>query len=80
VVDARAPMTECPEQPRIHALADGELPAREAAEARLHLAVCAECRAELAFLLQLAVAVARGVAGFDELEACGAIAAIDRPS
>jgi anti-sigma factor RsiW len=53
---------ECPELPRIHALADGELTRREAVQARAHLAGCAQCRSELAFLMQLAIAVARGVA------------------
>jgi anti-sigma factor RsiW len=78
-----APVAECPELPRIHALADGELSAGAAAEARWHLAGCAACRAELAFLMQLAVAIARGVAAIDEPEAFGAIrafAAIGRPS
>ena len=83
VADARELEIECPEQPRIHALADGELTAHEAVHARRHLAGCAACRSELAFLMQLAVALARGVAAFDELEAfgaIGAIAAIGRPS
>ena len=52
---------DCAEQPLVHALADGELSAREAARVRHHLACCARCRAELAFLLALAMAVARGV-------------------
>ena len=55
-------MTECPELPRIHELADGELSGREAARARAHLAICAQCRSELAYLMQLALALARGVA------------------
>src|SRR5262245_16677071 len=54
-------VSECPELPRIHALADGELAGLEAACAREHLRGCAQCRAELAFLMQLAIAVARGV-------------------
>ncbi len=80
VADAHEPETECPELPCIHALADGELSPREAAHARRHLVWCEQCRSELAFLMQLAVAVARGVAQLDELEASGAIAAIGRPS
>lgn len=80
VADAHDPETECPEQPRIHALADGELSPRDAAHARRHLAWCAACRSELSFLMQLAVAVARGVAALDEQEASGAIAAIGRSS
>lgn len=70
---------ECPELPSIHALADGELTAREAADARVHLARCARCRSELAFLAQLALALARGVAALDapgSPRARGAIAAV----
>lgn len=52
---------ECPEQPLVHELADGELSAAAAARARHHLARCGRCRSELAFLLALALAVARGV-------------------
>lgn len=52
------PEIDCPELPRVHALADGELPPREAARARVHLARCARCRAELAFLMQLAAVIA----------------------
>jgi anti-sigma factor RsiW len=58
-------VTECPELPRIHALADGELTPREAAGARAHLQECERCRAELVFLMQLAIAVARGIAAFE---------------
>jgi anti-sigma factor RsiW len=54
-------MTECPELPRVHALADGELVSREVAHVRRHLAHCARCRSELAFLMQLSMAIARGV-------------------
>jgi hypothetical protein len=61
VEDVHEPETECPELPCIHLLADGELVGCEAARAHSHLAECARCRAELAFLMQLAVAVARGV-------------------
>ncbi len=58
VARAEEPEIDCPELPRIHALADGELPPREAAHARGHLARCARCRSELAFLMQLAAAIA----------------------
>lgn len=56
---ARSP-TECPELPRMHALADGELSPPDAARARAHAAGCAACRRELAFLRLLARAVGRG--------------------
>ena len=62
---------DCPELPRIHALADGELTRREAAQVQGHLAGCVRCRSELAFLMQLALAVARGII---------AIGPIGRPS
>ena len=83
---------ECPELPRIHALADGELTPREAVRARWHLAGCAQCRSELVFLMQLAVAVAVAVAvdvaaiddhekaAFGAMAMIGAIGAIGRPS
>jgi anti-sigma factor RsiW len=51
---------DCPELPRVHALADGELTSGEADRARRHLAHCAQCRSELAFLMQLAMALGRG--------------------
>lgn len=62
---------ECPELPRTHALADGELTGREAARARGHIVECTCCRRELAYLMQLAMAVARGLARLDALEASG---------
>ena len=71
---------ECPELPRIHALADGELASGEALQARAHLVVCAQCRAELVFLMQLAIAVARDVSASQGSKAIGAIRAIGRPS
>ncbi len=77
VASAHEPEIECPELPGIHALADGELAPGEAAHAHHHLARCAECRSELAFLMQLAAAVARGVAAADEPEGSRAIG---RPS
>jgi anti-sigma factor RsiW len=58
VASAEDPEIDCPELARIHALADGELSPGEAARARRHLAGCARCRSELAFLMQLAAAVA----------------------
>ncbi|HSJ99692.1 MAG TPA: zf-HC2 domain-containing protein [Kofleriaceae bacterium] len=58
MASAREPQIDCPELPHIHALADGELPPGEAARARRHLAWCARCRSELAFLMQLAAAIA----------------------
>jgi hypothetical protein len=51
----------CPQQPLVHALADGELSSGEAQRVRRHLVCCAQCRAELAFLHALASAVAQGV-------------------
>jgi anti-sigma factor RsiW len=62
VPNADEPVTPCPELPRVHALADGELHGLEAACVRRHARRCAECRSELAFLRQLAVAVAAAVA------------------
>lgn len=69
---------ECPELPHVHALADGELGPREAVRVRRHLAGCAPCRSELAFLVQLAMAIARGVLALGEATG-DAGDAIDRP-
>ena len=62
-------LDEHPELALVHALADGELSAADAARARSHLATCEACQAELADVMQLAAlpapapASARGVAG-----------------
>jgi hypothetical protein len=47
-------VTDCPHLERTHALADGELAAADAEDARAHLATCAQCQAELADVMQLA--------------------------
>jgi hypothetical protein len=65
VANAISSKPECPELPRTHALADGELTGREAARARGHIVECTRCRRELAYLMQLSMAVARGLAGLD---------------
>ena len=62
VANVDEPVTPCPELPRVHALADGELHGLEAARVRRHARRCAECRSELPFLRRLAVAVAVAVA------------------
>jgi len=62
---------DCLQLPRVHALADGELTAREAARVRRHLADCAPCRSELAYLMQLAMALARGILAGEAIESPG---------
>ncbi|HEY4242860.1 MAG TPA: CHAT domain-containing protein [Kofleriaceae bacterium] len=54
-------MTECPQEERTMALADGELGEEAARDARAHLATCAQCQATMAELLQLDAAVAEVV-------------------
>lgn len=82
VANANRSKPECPELPRTHALVDGELTGLDAARARGHIVECTCCRRELAYLMHLAMAVARGVAGLDAMEADGTRAsrAARRPS
>jgi len=65
---AAAVPREGPELASVHALADGALTHLEAARVRRHLGRCAPCRSELAFLMQLAMAVARGVLALEGIE------------